>query len=303
MALLCALASLRSEVQITIAHFNHCLRGEESNLDERFVRELGESLGIPVEVKSAAIRESAEREKANLEEYARRVRYEFLAEVAYLANAKWIATGHTGDDQAETLLHRLIRGTGLQGLRGVARCRELKPGVLLVRPMLDVSRNEILAFLTERSQRFREDSSNLDPRFTRNRIRHELLPLLKSFNPQIVRVLSRLAEQAEAEFAERELDSADLLGRCRLPSAGKLTILETSPLLEVTPARIREMLRHLWYLEGWPRRYLTRDHWESMAEIVRGNGRAIDLPDGIRLDRKGGVVRVGPKEVVGEEST
>jgi tRNA(Ile)-lysidine synthase len=300
-ALLWALASLRPELHLVVGHFNHRLRGEESDGDERFVRELGESLGVPVEVGSADVRERAEREKANLEDLARRLRYEFLADMANRAAARWIATGHTGDDQAETLLHRLVRGTGLQGLRGIARRRELKPGLFLVRPMLEVSRTDVISFLSELNQPHREDSSNSDPQYTRNRIRHELLPLLKSFNPQITRVLSRLGEQAEDEFAERETESAELLRRCRLPSAGSLAVLETVALVAVSIARIREMLRHLWHLENWPRRYLTRDHWETMAEIVRGAATAVDLPDGMRMDRKGSVVRVGPKEVESAE--
>src|SRR5436189_3233901 len=124
------------------------------------------------------VRSQARRERANLEAVGRRVRYDFLASVARETGAAWVATGHTADDQAETVLHRLLRGTGLKGLAGIPARRALAPGVDVVRPLLKVRRAEVLAFLQETGQRFRQDTSNVDPRFTRNRIRHELLPSL-----------------------------------------------------------------------------------------------------------------------------
>src|SRR5207253_9701726 len=114
----------------------------------------------------------------NLEATARRVRYDWLSGVARVTGCSWVATGHTADDQAETVLHRLLRGTGLQGLRGIASRRPLAEGVEVVRPLLDVTRTEVLTFLQAEHQPARQERSNADLRFTRNRIRHGLLPHL-----------------------------------------------------------------------------------------------------------------------------
>ena len=136
---------------------------------------------------------------------ARRLRYDWLTRVAGEAGAGWVATGHTANDQAETVLHRLLRGAGLRGLRGIAARRPLAAGVGLVRPLLDATRDEVMAYLEAIGQAYRQDSSNLDPALTRNRIRHQLLPRLAAeYNPQIVAVLGRLAGQAEEVYGAEE---------------------------------------------------------------------------------------------------
>src|SRR5207247_2143408 len=199
---------------LVIAHLNHQLRGAESDADEQFVRDLHFQLSKIVEhdVKLAVQRTDMAQAAvgANLEATARRERYRFLAEVALEHGVTRVTTGHTANDQAETVLHRLLRGTGLQGLRGISPHRELVSGVQLVRPLLQTSRADLIAYLGERRQPFREDSSNADLSFTRNRIRHELLPLLKQYNPGLVDVLCRLAEQA------RETQGFFTRAACRL---------------------------------------------------------------------------------------
>src|SRR5207237_1638397 len=121
------------------------------------------------------------------------LRYRWLAETAREVGARWVATGHTADDQAETVLHRLLRGTGLQGLRGIAARRDLEPGVGVVRPLLQTTRGEVIAYLDGLGHPYRVDATNSDLSYTRNRIRAELLPLLAArYNPAVVRVLARL---------------------------------------------------------------------------------------------------------------
>jgi len=177
-------ASLGLEPLI-LAHLKHQLRDEESDGDESFVAELAEVLGklgggqVNVAIHRADIRSEARRVKDNLEKVAREVRYGWLAQVAQEAGARWIATGHTANDQAETILHRLLRGSGLKGLRGIAEKRQLFPGLWLMRPLLSVTRAEVMSYLQAEEQDFKQDSSNLDRRLTRNRIRHELLPSLQ----------------------------------------------------------------------------------------------------------------------------
>ena len=292
-ALLRALHLLSSDSPLVIAHFNHQLRGAESDADEQFVHELGKTLALPVFTATAEVAREAETQGRNLEDMARELRYAFLNKVALETDAKWIATGHTADDQAETLLHRLIRGTGLQGLRGIAPSREVMPGMRVVRPLLNVTRQEIIAFLRELNQSHREDASNQDLRFTRNRIRHELIPLLKSFNPQIASVLNHLSEQATELFEEQESLAWELLRSVELPRAGELCILDADRLCEAPRHRVRMLFRLLWHRENWPVRYLTYSHWETIADVAFGIESASDLPEGVRIRRKKGIIQVG----------
>src|SRR5262249_24685939 len=218
---------------LTIAHLNHQLRGPDSDADAAFVAALCPPL--PRFVESADVAQAADKAGDNLEAVARRLRYDFLARIAQKTGALWVATAHTRDDQAETVLHRLIRGSGLRGLRGIAESRELAPGVRLVRPLLTLSREDVIAYLRAVGQRRREDATNRDTRFTRNRIRHELLPLLRSFNPAIDEVLSRTAAQAGEMYSGIEQVAAALLCSTERPHAGLVVILDRISLTNVAP--------------------------------------------------------------------
>ena len=283
-ALVRALAA--SGLTITVAHLNHQLRGDESDADEAFVRDVAMSLGVGF--RSARI--DVSKEGGNLEATARRVRYAFLEAVAAEVGAKWIATGHTADDQAETVLHRLVRGTGLQGLRGIAAQRPpaAAGGLSIVRPLLDVTRAEIIVYLASLGQPFRTDSSNADLRFTRNRIRGELVPLLKTFNPEVVPVLGHLAEQAEEAHAFLEQQAVDLLNRAEKPRAGDLIVLDRRELESAPRLLVREALRLIWEREGWPMLAMTFDHWVRAAHL-----NDCDFPGGVTLRSTGRVVQLG----------
>ena len=187
-----------------LAHLNHQLRGDESDGDEAFVGELGRAWGVPMSTHRIDIRALA----GNLEDAARRVRYEWLTETARRENAAWIATGHTADDRAETVLHHFLRGSGIAGLAGIAARRRLD-GVDLIRPLLATRRAEIVAYLKAEKQSWRTDSSNADVAFTRNRLRHELLPALeRDYNPALVDVLCRTAAQASEDRKSTRLNSS-----------------------------------------------------------------------------------------------
>lgn len=166
-------------IKLEAAHFNHCLRAEESDQDARFVREFCEQFEIPFHYGEGKVCPG----EKGLEAAARAARYGFLMTL----NGK-IATAHTADDNAETVLMHLIRGTGLKGLGGISPKRER-----LIRPMLDVTRAEVLAFLEEYHVAYRTDSSNLEDRFLRNRLRHHVLPLLKAENPRFAQNTSAMA--------------------------------------------------------------------------------------------------------------
>ncbi|GIW82804.1 MAG: hypothetical protein KatS3mg105_4611 [Gemmatales bacterium] len=302
-ALLLSLQQI-APLRVVAAHFNHQLRGSASDGDETFVRLLCQQLSLPIEVHRADVGRLAASQKKNLEQTAREWRYDWLCQVASRHHARWIATAHTADDQAETVVHRLLRGTGLRGLRGIARKRPISPDVFLIRPMLFLRRHQVLQFLAERGQDFRTDESNFDRRRTRNRIRHELLPMLaEEYNPDIVGVLTRLAEQAAVVFEGLEAEARELLVRSELPRAGPLVILKREPLQRARENLCREALRYLWYREGWPRGQMSFDAWNRLMELIRANGTALDLPGGVRARSRRHVVQIGREPSPGKESS
>lgn len=274
---------------LVVAHVNHQLRGAESDADEAFVRELCATLGVPFHLRSADLAVLAC--GANLESTARNVRYEFFAQVARELSATWIATAHTADDQAETVLHRLIRGTGLQGLRGIAAERS-SDGVSLQRPLRSVTRADILAHLAELGQPYRTDSTNADTTFTRNRIRHELFPLLKTFNPDVVSALSHLAEHANEAHEVITTAATELLTRAERPRAANAVILDVAVLGSAPRGLARAALRFVWDREGWPVSEMNFAAWDRAVEVACGAASACDFPAGVTMRRSGKVVQL-----------
>ncbi|OWK38450.1 tRNA lysidine(34) synthetase TilS [Fimbriiglobus ruber] len=286
-------AFVASGVHVAVAHFNHQLRGPDADRDEAFVRDLAVGLGVPVHVGTADVRGEATRSGGNLEATARGLRYDWLGRIAAEVGAGWVATGHTADDQAETVIHRLVRGTGLQGLRGIAPVRPLTADVSLVRPLLGVTRVEIIGYLNLLDQPHREDASNVDPAFTRNRIRHELLPLLKIFNPEVVSALGRLAGQADEAQQVVDRAAADLLAAAERPRAGHLLVFAADTLTAAPPHLVRAMFRLAWEREGWPGGAMTAAHWERLHGMTRDDASAVDFPGGVTARRVGRVVQLG----------
>ena len=277
---------------VVIAHLNHCLRGRESEEDANFVAQLCPRL--PHQIETLDIAALAKADGDNLEAAARRARYDFLARVARETQASWVATGHTLDDQAETVLHRLIRGSGLRGLRGIAAKRELAAGVALLRPMLSVSRTAVIAYLQTIGQPWREDTTNRDPAFTRNRIRHEVLPLLRTFNPAIAESLARTATQANEVFGHVENEVRKLLAVAELPRAGRVVILDPAAWTGMPDFLLRELFQLIWEIEGWARGDMTNEHWQRVADVAVGRAKTWDLPGSIRIIGTPRVVRIGP---------
>jgi tRNA(Ile)-lysidine synthase len=208
-ALLHILAELREELGfvLAVAHFHHQIRGAEADSDQRFVEDLAARLQINFYSESGNVPQHSSERKISLETAARELRHQWFAELIQQGMADKVATAHTRDDQAETVLMRILRGTGARGLAGIAPAHKAKH---LVRPLLTTSRREVEAYLTSKGQVWREDSSNLDLGHTRNRIRHSLLPLLeREFNPAIRETLADLADiaQAENDYWNNELSS------------------------------------------------------------------------------------------------
>jgi tRNA(Ile)-lysidine synthase len=220
-ALLRVLLELRPELGIvlSVGHFNHKIRGDEADADEQFVRELANKFDLELHVASADVPTHARNTGMSLETAAREVRQSWFMELIKDGKADKIATAHTQDDQAETVLMRILRGAGTRGLAGIAPQQKQKA---LVRPLLVVTRRAIEDYLKQSGQPWREDSSNTDFRHARNRIRHELLPLLsRDYNPAIRQILVDLAQvaQADEEYWEKEVARvADRLVRSGKPS-------------------------------------------------------------------------------------
>jgi tRNA(Ile)-lysidine synthase len=272
------------------AHVNHKLRGADSDADEAFVVGLCAELGTVCRVRSIDV--AALAAGANLEATARRVRYEFFTTVAAEVGAAWIATAHTASDQAETVLHRVIRGTGIQGLRGIATESEASATTRLVRPLLGVTRAEVLAYLAAIGQPYREDASNADLKFTRNRIRHELLPLLRSFNPDVVMALVHLAEHATEAHEVLAAAGADLVARMERPRAAGAIVLDAATLRAARKAVRRAALRLVWEREHWPVSEMTFDAWDRAVEIVERDTCAGNFPGGVVMRAVGRVVQL-----------
>ena len=292
-ALLCGLCELQGgqQLEVVAAHLNHNLRGDASAADAIWLEQLCARLGISIVVGSEHISAIAEQHRRGIEETAREVRYEFLGRTAERERCRHVAVAHTADDQTETILHHVLRGTGIAGLSGMSRVRPLTEQIQLTRPILSISRTDVETYLSEIGQEFRRDESNLDPSFTRNRIRNALLPLLEQeYNPQVAKALRRLGQQAEEvqaaidELAGRLLDSA-LVDRNETVCRIDCTQLVGEPV-----HLVRECFSLLWKRQDWPRRRMGFEEWNCLAARVRAeerDGSAGTLPGHIEAVRRG----------------
>lgn len=280
--------------RLAAAHLNHHLRGAESDRDAEFVSGLCETLGIELRVGHAhGLRATA----SNLEERAREARYDFLRSVAKELRAAAIATAHHADDQAETVMLRLLRGAGAAGLSAMAeRSAEppaaMWPGAVLIRPMLRVWRDEIAAYLDSINARFVTDSTNLDVDLLRNRVRLELLPALeRDFAPGLRRRLAALADEM------RELDDfvaiaarEELERRMRDAAPGNSLDLEGFSTLN--PALATALLRSFVAARIGNLRRLSRRHFDGLTRLCLNESPSatLDLPGGWRAERRYGVL-------------
>ena len=269
-ALLTALAALlEGRSRMGVAHVNHRLRGAESARDERFVVALAARLGLDLVILDGRVSQGG-----NLEERAREIRYRLLLEAAREGGYEKIATGHTRDDQAETFLLRLLRGAGARGLAGIPSARA--DGV--IRPLLDVRRRDVVAFLARRNLRFRRDRSNADPHFTRNRVRRRLLPMLeREFNPRIRDTLARTAE-----ILAEEDELLDAKAERRLARSTRDERLDVAALRN-SPAAIARRVVRLWLerVRG-SRRGPSGEHVDAVLVLAEGTkGGSLTLPGGI----------------------
>jgi tRNA(Ile)-lysidine synthase len=203
-------------IGLSAVHVHHGLRGAEADADQRFVEDLCTRLNIPLHLHQANVPTRVATTSEGIEEAARNLRYEIFTQLLAAHHADAVLTAHTLDDQAETVLMKLLRGAWTEGLSAIHPILTLPTGKIL-RPFLNTRRADIESFLTQSAQPWRNDSTNTDTAFTRNRIRHELLPQLRTFNPSLDQTLSNLAELAREEESRWQTELSRILPQLLLP--------------------------------------------------------------------------------------
>lgn len=308
-ALLRALGAAREELGVVlhVVHFNHGIRGAESDADEQFVRELAKQVGLgdSLHISRGDAPAESQRKKLSLETAARELRHAYFDELLKSGTLDKIATAHTMDDQAETVLMRLLRGAGTRGLAGIyPEQKDLR----IVRPLLEIRRAEVEAYLKTLGQDWREDATNRDPAHTRNRIRHELLPMLaRDYNPRVVELLAALADTArgEEEFWQQEMARLlPLVERPGEPVRGGGRSIATQPgaasfgldleSLRKQPMAVqRRLVRAAAAAHGIS---LDAEHVEEALRVVAGEVKGCQWPGGWSLRRSARELRVQPPE-------
>jgi tRNA(Ile)-lysidine synthase len=294
-ALLRAMAALKAvhggRGKLYIAHLNHGLRGSAADADEAWLRSLCERLQLMLDVEKMDVSAIAAKQGDGWEAAARTARYDFLRTTAERIGGRIVATAHTANDQVETVLHRILRGTGIEGLAGMVIARPLTPGIALVRPMLTLTRGDVLEYLSAIGQDYRTDGTNEDTQWTRNRLRHELLPHLREhYNPQVDSALLRLAAQSgEAQQIIAEF-AVSLAKRCVDAKFSRIKI-DCDPLRGQPTIVVREVFKFAWRQAGWGEQSMGFDEWQQLAALASGEGpRMFNLPGGRRAQRDGDFV-------------
>ena len=294
-ALLLAIEELKFHdklhVDVCVAHLDHGLR-KSSRQDALFVEGLATKFGFVSAISRSKVAEKARANNDNLEQAAREARYAFLARTAKKFSANYVLTAHTMDDQAETILMRLMRGSAGSGLGGMEAVRPLakNSAVKLVRPLLWARRSETEQYCRIRGIKFRSDEMNDDESFARVKVRKQLLPLMQSFNNRIVEALSRTAAQLREDGAVLYNDSDALLQRAAVSneqSETKTPTLDVKVLANAPPALRRRALRQWLAQARGSTRRLEMVHLSSVEKLLHGNagGRVVELPSGGRVRR------------------
>ena len=306
-ALLRALAERRGELGLVLhaAHLHHGLRGAEADTDLEFARGLAADLGLIFHEAQVDTNAAAERAGESIEEAARRLRYGWFRQLMAAGEVDAVATAHTLDDQAETVLAKFLRGAWTEGLSAIHPVIEFPEGRIL-RPMLATTRAEVEAYLNAMGQGWREDSSNRELTYTRNRIRHELLPLLEGWNPRLREHLAHMAALARDEEAWWQAEMARLAPQMLLPgravrgggrAAGEFSFsLDVVRFNALAPAMQRRLLRHAAGLLGAAPDFASTEALRALALSGRA-GQKRELAQGLRAERTPRELRLGVEPV------
>lgn len=277
--------------ELHCGHIDHQLR-PESGADADWVARQCQSLGVRSGIEQVTVSGAG----SAIEETARQFRYEALVRMAEKCGATAILTGHTADDNAETILHHVFRGTGLRGLIGIPPIRELTEAVRLWRPLLAVRRSEVLAELERLGQPFRTDSSNSSSQFTRNRVRLELIPWLeRELNPRAVDAILRLSEQSEEALDWLHTEALQLLDRSLVVPMTPAVRLRCDVIRSASAVVARECFVQLWNRQSWPRQAMTREHWQRLVDQCAAQEQAaIQMPGQIDVRRRSDLLILTP---------
>jgi tRNA(Ile)-lysidine synthase len=269
--------------RICAAHLNHQLRPEAED-DQRFVADLCAKFQVECATDCVDVDCLARESGDGIESAARSARYRFLEQTAGRLGARFVITAHTADDQAETILHRILRGTGIRGLSGMSRAR-LLGHVTLMRPLLGVRRDELLTYLDDLGQPYCRDASNSNLRFTRNRIRHELLPRLqRQFNPEVVDALLRLGALAGQSQAVIDDLVDQWRHRCMIADEPGEIQIDLGVLAGQPRCLIRELLVSLWRRQGWPMQAMGLRKWDELSELTAMPNIKQVFPGGVTVE-------------------
>ena len=291
-------------LNLTVAHLDHGLR-DESTADARWVTRLAKTLGYDLVTAKANLKKKSASAKENLEQAARKARYEFLLKAATKKGSTLVLTAHTLDDQAETILLRLLRGSAADGLSGIPTVREIAGGsqVRLARPLLRwARRSDTEIYCRRRQSDFRVDEMNHDEAFARVRVRKQLLPLMKSFNPRVVEALSRTATLLNEDALALSAEAGRLLELAvqnpEKNSETKAPSLSVSVLLQ-SPAAVRRRALREWILRSrGDLNRLEMVHLVAVEKLLHGDrgGRVAELPAGMIVTRKRGMLELSHKK-------
>jgi len=295
-ALLYTVQALKSEgiigAELVCAHINHRLRGSAADGDEEFVVNQAAKLGLEIRVRRVDVRAFARRNKLSIETAARELRIGSLVEIAKECNCSLIATAHQKDDNAETVVHRMLRGTGIRGLGGIWPMRVFGNGSKFARPMLCVGRREILEYLRQRGLKWREDHTNAECTYTRNYIRHRLLPALQAdCTASIVEQLSELSQSAH-KYYDLVCSRADAVWSGSVHSVEGRIVLDLGMFRgEAEPVKV-ELVRRALAAVGCGEREMTRKHYERMLQLAKKNvgGGKVGLPGSFEARREYGML-------------
>jgi tRNA(Ile)-lysidine synthase len=251
--------------RLVVVHAEHDLRADAGD-DRAFVEGMAGRMGLPFVTRRLEVRAVG---GEGIEAAARRLRYAFFAEAAAETGGRHVVVAHTADDQAETILHRVLRGTAVRGLGGMSRARELAPGVSLLRPLLEVRRRLARDFLAGVGEEWREDPSNADRRHARNLLRHEVIATCERTRyPSCTEAIVRLGRQAAAISGALRSAAERLLDEHARRQADGSVVVRTAGLAGLDPLLLAEVFVALWCREGWPRRDMTARHYETLVRLA-----------------------------------
>lgn len=287
--LLIALKFLQAKLKLKkliICNLDHGIRGRESSEDSLFVKKMAEDYDLGFIHKKIAIMDKKPK-GLSTEEAAREERYKFFNAAAKAVKGNVVATGHTLDDQAETVLMRVIKGASLKGIVGISPVRD-ENGVKVVRPLFELEKKEIEKYLDERSIAYRIDSTNLEPVYFRNVVRKEVLPYLEKYNPRLKRALCSLAEHLREDFEFIREAKKNALRKMRYAQRDDRKLELKLKDIVIQPKAIqKEVLRDLLERSGGEVKRLSFRHWKDLERMIAhsGKGSALDLPGDIRVTR------------------